>query len=178
MQSIARRTVDRDVLHLIKMWLTVPVEERGANGKTAISGGKWNKRGTPQAGVISPLLSNLYMNRFLKHWRLTGRSEAFSAKVVSYAHDFVILSRGHAHTALEWMTGVMTKLGLTVNETKISVRDARRERFDFLGYAFGPHHFRKDGHWYLGASPSRKSIQKIKDNVGLMLQRGRQPPPG
>ena len=172
MQSVARRTVDRDVLHLIKMWLTVPVEEQGANGKTAISGGESNKRGTPQGGVISPLLSNLYMNRFLKHWRLTGRSEAFSAKVVAYADDFVILSRGHAHTALEWTRGVMTKLGLTINETKTSVRDARRERFDFLGYAFGPHHFRKDGHWYLGASPSRKSIQKIKDKVGSMLRRG------
>ena len=105
------------------------------------------------------------MNRLLKHWRLTGRSEAFSAKVVAYSDDFVILSRGHAHTALEWTRGVMTKLGLTVNETKTSVRDARRERFDFLGYAFGPHHFRKDGHWYLGASPSRKSIQKIKDKL-------------
>jgi RNA-directed DNA polymerase len=172
MQSVARRTVDRDVLHLIKMWLTVPVEEQGANGKTTISGGKSNKRGTPQGGVISPLLSNLYMNRFLKHWRLTGRSEAFSAKVVAYADDFVILSRGHAHAALEWTRGVMTKLGLTVNETKTSVRDARRERFDFLGYAFGPHHFRKDGHWYLGASPSKKSIQKIKDKVGSMLRRG------
>jgi RNA-directed DNA polymerase len=124
------------------MWLTAPVEEQGANGKTTISGGKSNKRGTPQGGVISPLLSNLYMNRFLKHWRLTGRSEAFSAKVVAYADDFVILSRGHAHAALEWTRGVMTKLGLTVNETKTSVRDARRERFDFLGYAFGPHHFR------------------------------------
>jgi RNA-directed DNA polymerase len=55
------------------MWLTVPVEEQGANGKTTISSGKSNKRGTPQGGVISPLLSNLYMNRFLKHWRLTGR---------------------------------------------------------------------------------------------------------
>ena len=151
MQSVARRTVDRDILPLIKMWLTVPVEERGVSRKTTISGGKSNKRGTPQGGVISPLLSNLYMNRFLKHWRLTGRSKAFSAKVVAYADDFVILSRGHAHAALEWTRGVMTKLGLTVNETKTSVRDARRERFDFLGYAFGPHHFRKDGHWYLGA---------------------------
>jgi len=88
------------------------------------------------------------------------------------ATHLVILSRGHAHTALEWTRGVMTKLGLTINETKTSVRDARRERFDFLGYAFGPHHFRKDGHWYLGASPSRKSIQKIKDKVGSMLRRG------
>lgn len=144
MQSVARRTADRDVLHLVKMRLTVPVEEQDVSDKTTISGGKLNKCGTPQGGVISPLLSNLYMNRFLKHWRLAGRSEAFSAEVVAYADDFVILSRGHARVALEWTRGVMTKLGLTVNEAKTSVRDARRERFDFLGYTFGPHHFWKD----------------------------------
>ncbi|MDQ6869728.1 MAG: reverse transcriptase domain-containing protein [Pseudomonadota bacterium] len=169
MQSVARRTVDRDVLHLIKMWLTVPLRNKARMARQPFL---VENRTSAAGGVISPLLSNLYMNRFLKHWRLTGCSEAFSAKVVAYADDFVILSRGHAHTALEWTRGVMTKLGLTVNETKTSVRDARRERFDFLGYAFGPHHFRKDGHWYLGASPSRKSIQKIKDKVGSMLRRG------
>jgi RNA-directed DNA polymerase len=101
---------------------------------------------------------------------LAGRTTFRACR--AYADDFAILSRGHAHTALEWTRGVMTKLELTVNETKTSVRDARRERFDFLGYAFGPHHFRKDGHWNLGASPSMKSIQKIKDKVGSMLRRG------
>ena len=103
------------------------------------------------------------MNRFLKHWRLTGRGEAFRAQVVAYADDFVILSRGHAAEALAWTKAVMTKLGLTLNEAKTSVRDARQERFDFLGYTFGPHHYRKDGQWYLGASPSKKSVQRIKD---------------
>jgi len=61
-----------------------------------VSGGKSNTCGTPQGGVVSPLLANIYMNRFLKHWRLTGRGEAFRAHVVSYADDFVILSHGHA----------------------------------------------------------------------------------
>ena len=60
----------------------------------------------------------------------------------------------------------MTKLGLTVNETKTAVRNARQEHFDFLGYSFGPHYYRKDGHWYLGASPSRKSVQRLKSRVG------------
>jgi RNA-directed DNA polymerase len=74
---VARRIVDRDMLHLIKMWLKVPVEERDKNGKPRASGGKRSTCGTPQGGVISPLLANLYMNRFLKYWRITGRSEIF-----------------------------------------------------------------------------------------------------
>jgi RNA-directed DNA polymerase len=137
-----------------------------------MSGGKRRKRGTPQVGVVSPLLANLYMNRFLKHWRLTRRGEAFRAHVISYADDFVILSRGSAAEALAWTTATMTKLGLTLNEAKTSLRDARRESFDFLGYTMGPQRYRKDGHWYLGAGPSKKSVQRIKDRIGGMLKPG------
>jgi hypothetical protein len=88
--------------------------------------------------VASPLLANIYMNRFLKHWRLSRCGEAFRAHVVSYADDFVILSRGRAAEALTWTKAVMTKLGLTLNEAKTSLKDARRERFDLLGYSFWP----------------------------------------
>ena len=118
------------------------------------------------------MLANIYMNRFLKHWRLTARGEAFRAHVISYADDFVILSRGHATEALAWTKAVMTRLGLSINENKTSVKDARTERFDFLGYTFGPHRFRKDGHWYLGASPSKKSVQRLKTKVGELLVPG------
>ncbi|MHC2344350.1 reverse transcriptase domain-containing protein [Bradyrhizobium barranii] len=111
LKSVARRIVDRNVLRLIKLWLRVPVEERDSNGKRRMSGGKSNKCGTPQGGVISPLLSVIYMNRFLKHWRLSGRREAFHGQIISYADDFVILSRGHAEDALTWTKAVMTKLG-------------------------------------------------------------------
>jgi RNA-directed DNA polymerase len=138
LKSVARRIVDRNVLRLIKLWLRAPVEERDSNGKRRVSGGKSNRRGTPQGGVVSPLLSVIYMNRFLKHWRLSGRREAFRAHVISYADDFVILSRGHAEEALTWTKAVMTKLGLTLNETKTSVKNARLESFDFLGYTLGP----------------------------------------
>lgn len=102
MQSVARRSVDRDVLRLIKMWPQVPVEERDDQGNRRMTGGKGSSRGTPQGGVISPLLANLYMNRFLKYWRISGRSEVFQARVVNYADDFVILSRGCAKEALDW----------------------------------------------------------------------------
>jgi len=169
LRSVARRVVDRHMLHLIKMWLKAPVEERDGDGKRRMSGGRRATRGTPQGGVASPLLANIYMNRFLKHWRQTARGEAFHARVVSYADDFVILSRGCAVEALAWTRTVMTKLGLTLNEAKTSVRNAREEHFDFLGYTFGPEYFRKDGHWYLGASPSRKSVQRLKDKVGDLL---------
>ena len=172
MQSVARRIVDRQVLRLIKLWLKAPVEERDADGTGRMSGGKDNDCGTPQGGVISPLLANLYINRFLKHWRATGKGEAFRAHVVNYADDFVILSRGCAGEALAWTKAVMTKLGLTLNEAKTSLRDARQERFDFLGYTFGPHRYWKDGRWYLGASPSRKSVQRIKDKVAAVLVPG------
>ena len=178
MRSVARRIVDKDILKLIKMWLKAPVEETDKDGRKRLTGGKRNKQGTPQGGVISPLLANLYMNRFLKHWRLTEQGHKLKAHVIAYADDFVILSRGHAEEAKAWAGAVMTRLGLSLNEAKTSLRDAWKERFDFLGYSFGPHYSRKDGRRYLGASPSKKSVARLKPRISAILHRGNNNPWG
>src|ERR1700758_1323263 len=176
LKSVARQIVDRHVLRLIKLWLKAPIEEQDGEGTRRMSGGKSNTRGTPQGGVASPLLANIYMNRFLKYWRRTGRGEAFRAHVISYADDFVILSRGHAAEALAWTKAVMTRLGLTLNEVKTKLKDARAEHFDFLGYAFGPYYHRKEGHRYLGAAPSDKSVRRLTAKVGELLVPGNHDP--
>ena len=169
LQCVARRIVDREVLRLIKMWLQAPVEERDENGKRRLTGGKDRHCGTPQGGVASPMLANLYMNRLLKGWRNTKRGEQFDAHIVNYADDFVILSRGKAAEALSWTRQVVTQMGVTLNEAKTSIKQARQESFNFLGYTFGPHRYKKDGHWYLGASPSKKAVARIKEKVGQLL---------
>jgi len=161
------------MLHLIKMWLKVPVEERDGNGKRRLTGGKDNDRGTPQGGVISPGLANLYMNRMLKGWRQNRTGRAVSgAHGETTADDFVILSRGKATEALDWTRGVLERLELTLNEKKTSVRNAREERFDFLGYTFGPHYSPRTGREYIGHSPSKKSVSRIKTKVGDLLVPG------
>jgi RNA-directed DNA polymerase len=176
MRSVARRIVDKDILKLIKMWLKAPVEETDKDGRKRLTGGKRNKQGTPQGGVISPLLANLYMNRFLKHWRLTEQGRKLKAHVIAYADDFVILSRGHAGEAKAWAWAVMVRLGLSLNEAKTALRNAWQERFDFLGYSFGPHYSPRTGRRYLGASPSKKSVARLKPRISAILHRGNNDP--
>lgn len=146
MQSVARRIVDRQMLKMIKAWLKAPVEEEDEQGRPRMTGGKKSKRGIPQGGVISPLLANIYMHRYLRAWRQRGKAIQYKARLINYADDFVILSRGQAEGALQWTRWVMENIGLSLNEAKTCIRDARRESFDFLGYTFGPEWYRKDGH--------------------------------
>lgn len=176
MQSVARRVSDPKMLKLVKSWLKVPVEERDERGNRRMTGGKRSKRGTPQGGVISPLLANIYINRFLRAWRERGKGEQYRARIVNYADDFVILSRGCAVEALAWTRWVMGKLGLDLNEEKTCLRDARMERFDFLGYTFGPERHRRTGHWYLAAQPSKKAVKRLKGRVRAILRPGNQGP--
>jgi RNA-directed DNA polymerase len=174
MQSVARRIVDREVLRLLKAWLKAPVEERDEKGNRRMTGGKGSTCGTPQGGVVSPLLANLYMNRFLKYWRITERGKAFRAQVVNYADDFVILTSRHAAEARDWTRQVMTCLGLTLNETKTKLKEARRESFDFLGYTFGLRRYWRNGQEYMGASPSKKSVARLREKVNAVLIPGNQ----
>jgi RNA-directed DNA polymerase len=115
----------------------------------------------------------MLLNRMWKGWRQTKRGEQFPAQMVTYADDFVILSRGKANEALEWTRGVLRRLGLRLNEKKTSIRNARQERFDFLGYTFGPHINPRGGGRYLGHSPSKKSVGRIKRKVGETSPLGR-----
>ncbi len=170
MKSVARRVVDRQMLRLIRMWLKVPVQERDEDGNPRMKGGKQSKVGTPQGGVISPLLANIYMHRFLKYWHQCGKGVRFLARIVNYADDFVILSRGKAKEAMEWTAGVMNRLKLTLNATKTCVRDARKETFNFLGYTFGEQVvWTKDGTRGMDVRPSKKSIERVKGKLHEVL---------
>lgn len=172
LQCVARRISDKQVLALIKMWLKTPVEEGTGSGGRRLTGGKGSKRGTPQGGVISPLLANIYMNRFLKYWRRNDLGQRLGAHVVVYADDLVILCRRQASEAYAVLKDVMTRIGLTVNETKTKLREAKAERFDFLGYTFGPYWDRRTGKRYLGAGPSAKSRQRLKAKVHALTVPG------
>ena len=112
-------------------------------------------------GVISPLLSNLYMRRFVLGWKKLGYEERLQAYIVNYADDFVICCRGTAGEALTTMRKMMSKLKLTVNESKTRVCCLPEEKFDFLGYLFGRCYSTKTGRAYLGTVPSKKRVQRI-----------------
>jgi RNA-directed DNA polymerase len=170
LKSVARRIVDRQMLKLIRMWLKVPVEERDEQGNRHMTGGRRSKKGTPQGGVISPLLANIYMHRFLRYWKQSGKGEQYRARIINYADDFVILSRGKAKEAMEWTRGVMSRLGLTLNATKTCVRDARKETFDFLGYTFGMKVVYTPTGWRrMDARPSNKSLGRVKRKLHEVL---------
>lgn len=162
MKSVARRISDRHMLHLIKMWLQMPVEETDERGHVQrTTRNKDEHRGTPQGAPISPLLSNLYMRRFLLGWKSLGHAERLKAQIVNYADDFVICCRGTAEEALQVMRSMMERLKLTVNETKTRVCRLPEETFDFLGYTIGRCYSTKTGKAYLGTRPSKKRITRL-----------------
>jgi RNA-directed DNA polymerase len=129
LKTVARRVVDGAMLHLIKMWLKAPAEETDDRGKKHRSTrNRDENRGTPQGSPISPLLSNLYMRRFVLGWKKLGHEKRLGAYIVNYADDLVICCRGGAEEALATMRVMMTKLKLTVNETKTRFRSCRKKR--------------------------------------------------
>lgn len=173
MTSVARRIADGAVLHLIKMWLKVPVQEEGEAGGPRLIGGKGSKQGTPQGGVISPLLANIYINRLLKKFAGSDLGEKHGAVIVNYADDFVVLARWGAPLVLAKVKGWLIGMKLTLNEEKTCIRDGRKEHFRFLGYELGPVMHTKIGKTYLGARPSKQALERAKGRVGEILWRGR-----
>jgi RNA-directed DNA polymerase len=169
LKSVARRVSDAAMLHVLRLWLKAPVEECDAQGRVRRTGGRHHGIGTPQGGCASPLLANVYMNRFLRAWRDRGMDKHLKTKVVAYADDFVILCRGTADPALAVTRRWMTNLKLTVNEQKTCLRNARQETFDFLGYTFGPMVHRPTGRPYLAARPSRKAMARLRERVRGIL---------
>jgi group II intron reverse transcriptase/maturase len=166
MKSVARRVVDGAMLHLIKMWLEAPVEETDEHGrKHRSTRNRDDGRGTPQGAPVSPLLSNLYMRRFVLGWKQLGHEKRFRAYIVNYADDLVICCRGNAEEALATMRGIMGKLKLTVNETKTRVCKLPEEKFDFLGYTFGRCYSTQTGQAYLGTVPSKKRVLRICEAI-------------
>ncbi|MGH7442897.1 MAG: group II intron reverse transcriptase/maturase [bacterium] len=176
LRSVARRVSDGAMLHLVKLWLKTPIEETDKAGRKRRTGGRGNTKGTPQGGVISPLLANIYMNRFLRAWREKGMGRRLEAKVVNYADDFVILCKGTAGEALAVTERWMKVLKLTLNEKKTCLRDARAEHFDFLGYTFGPIIHKPTGQSYLGVLPSRKAVGRLRDRMRGIMKHTNQAP--
>ncbi len=166
MRCVARRVADGTVLAVIRQWLAAPVIERirkGGEIRTTVA--RDTRRGTPQGGVISPLLANLYFRRFMLAWYQGGHARRLQAEVVNYADDFVILCQpGTGEQAMAMMRRLMGKLGLTVNEEKTRRVHLPEGRFDFLGYTVGQFYGR-EGRSYWGTRPSKKSIKRLKERI-------------
>ena len=168
---VRMRVVDRNVLTLIRMWLESPVVEPGEEGKPE----RWSRprKGTPQGGVISPLLSNLYLHWFdtLFH-RAGGPAQWAGARLVRYADDFVVLARYQGTRLRGWIESKLEGwLGLEINREKTRVVDLKEEgaSLDFLGFTFRYYDDLKGQGWrYLNVSPSAKSLKKERETLHEM----------
>ena len=172
MKSLSRRISDSRVLRLIKVWLEAPVEEideKGNHHRTTRN--KDQGMGTPQGAPISPLLSNIYMRRFVKGWKTGGHESRLDAHIVNCADDFVICCRGTAEEAMRVMREMMAKLKLTVNETKTRLCRLPADAFDFLGYTLGRNYDSRTGESYLGPRPSRKKVERLCREISELTTR-------
>jgi len=169
LKLVSQRISDRNVLHLIKLWLKSPVTEEGK-----ISGGRRNRIGTPQGGVISPLLANIYLNLLD---RLVRNHPVFKdVEIIRYADDFVLTGKDIGDEILSALKRLFERMGLSLNEEKTRLIQAKQEAFDFLGFTF---HYRRSAYkkdeLYLSIHPSKKSFQKLVENIRteLVLYRNR-----
>jgi RNA-directed DNA polymerase len=164
MKCVERRVADRSVLHLIRAWLKVRVEERGEDGRTTITR---PKSGTPQGGVISPLLANLYLHWFDVRFYRDGPGRWANARLIRFADDFVIMARYIGPRITDWVEQTLEGwLALTINRKKTRVIVLAPERdanLDFLGYTFRYEWGYTDRtRRFLTASPSAKALAHRK----------------
>ncbi|MEW5786660.1 MAG: group II intron reverse transcriptase/maturase [Pseudomonadota bacterium] len=169
---VAERIVDGGILALIKQWLKAPVigEDDQGKRKTA-GGGKANSRGTPQGGVISPLLANAYLHILDRIWERHRLKDRLGAHLVRYADDFVVLCKKGVGEPLKAVRQVLDRLDLSLNETKTHIVDATDASFDFLGFTLQMSRGAKSGKPYPNVRPSDKSVKKIKTRLTELTQR-------
>jgi RNA-directed DNA polymerase len=176
MQCVERRVADRSVLRLLRQWLTAPVEERDVTGRPRRTR---PTHGTPQGGVISPLLANLYLHWFdVRFHRAEGPGVWAHARLVRYADDFVILGRTITPRVVRWVEATVEEwLGLTINRRKTrQLRLAPRsgETITFLGYTFGYERDQHGGaHYYLVAVPSQAAVRRCWQAVREIVRPSR-----
>ncbi|MCF6177981.1 MAG: group II intron reverse transcriptase/maturase [Geopsychrobacter sp.] len=173
MATVAERICDGAILHLIQMWLKAPVMEMDKDGtKRTIGGGRSNRKGTPQGGIISPLLANLYLHILDRIWERNNLQQKLGARIVRYADDIVILCRrGYSERAMTVLRQILERLELSLNETKTKTVNAYQGKFDFLGFSIRMETSRRTGRYYPHVQPSKKSLQTIKDRVTQLTSR-------
>jgi RNA-directed DNA polymerase len=177
MAVVAERIVDGRILHLIKQWLKSPVVEKGKDGKNHISGGKRNRRGTPQGGVISPLLANLYLHLLDRIWERHNMERRYAARLVRYADDMVVLCARDTDKPLSMLKHVLERLGLTLNEMKTNIVNAWDTSFEFLGFEIWMQRSMLSGKAYPHVQPGKKAAARIKAQTTDLTRRALTPMP-
>jgi group II intron reverse transcriptase/maturase len=165
---VAKRIVDKNILRLIKLWLKAPVVEEGKDGKRRTEG---NPKGTPQGGVVSPLLANIYLHVLDRIWRVKKVEERFKARLIRYADDFVVLCQGQPERVLKGIGTTLRGLELSLNEDKTRVIDAKKQPFDFLGFTLGIKKNPKTGKMFPLITPSKEAMAEIKSEIKALTCR-------
>ena len=169
-KALRRRIVDGSVLRLVKLWLKSIVVEKDDKGKKRMSR---PKMGTPQGGVISPLLANIYLHYFEKYFEsFTERGKRFKASIVRYADDFVILMSEAMPELIARMEEILEgRFKLTINRDKTKFVDLKKvgETLNFLGYSFRYENSRKYNTPCLSITASKKSVKIVRQKIGGIL---------
>ena len=171
-KSVARRISDGRVVGWIKAWLEMAVEEEdGCGGRRRTTRARQERKGTPQGAPISPLLSNLYMRRFILGWKGLGYARRFKAEIVNYADDFVVLGQAPAAIMRTAVEDLVKRLKLALNAEKTREVRVPEEPLEFLGYRIGRNYRRDTGRAYIGTRPSPASVQSLCRRVSALTER-------